>query len=269
MKRWKGLVSQNPMVALNPVVRVGRQLTEGLRKNRGLSAGEARARAVELLDRVGIPDPRRRMAEYPHQLSGGLRQRVVIAIAISCEPDLLVADEPTTALDVTVQAQILVLLQSLQRDRNMAMVFISHDLGVVAGLADEIAVMYAGRIVEQAPALELFTSPRMPYTEGLLAATPRIGRAQAELRAISGRPPDMVDPPAGCRFHPRCARASDRCQQEAPQLELAAPGHRFACWHPVPIDAPSDPAPPAPAPPPPVPPAPSEAATTSEATHGR
>jgi oligopeptide/dipeptide ABC transporter ATP-binding protein len=228
-----GLVSQNPMVALNPVVRIGRQITEGLRRNLGFGTAEARARALDLLDQVGIPDARQRMTEYPHQLSGGLRQRVAIAIAISCEPELLVADEPTTALDVTVQAQILALLQSLQRDRNMAMIFISHDLAVVAGLADEIAVMYAGRIVEQAPALDLFASPRMPYTAALLAATPRIGDARARLSSIEGRPPDMVEPPPGCRFHPRCTLASERCRSVAPALELGGPGHSYACWHPL------------------------------------
>jgi oligopeptide/dipeptide ABC transporter ATP-binding protein len=228
-----GLVSQNPMVALNPVVRVGRQITEVLRHNLGMAAGDANRRAVELLDSVGIPDPERRLREYPHQLSGGLRQRVTIAIAISCGPDLLIADEPTTALDVTVQAQILALLESLQRQHGMAMIFISHDLGVVAGLAHQVAVMYAGRIVERASAEALFGRPRMPYTEGLLAATPRIGQAGIALRVIEGRPPDMVHPPAGCRFHPRCSYAGDRCATEVPSLDELEPGHLAACWHPL------------------------------------
>jgi oligopeptide/dipeptide ABC transporter ATP-binding protein len=228
-----GLVSQNPMVALNPVVRVGRQITEVLRKNRGFSEAAARTRAVELLEAVGIPDPQRRMREYPHQLSGGLRQRVTIAIAISCEPDLLIADEPTTALDVTVQAQILALLRSLQRDRGMAMIFVSHDLGVVAGLADEIAVMYAGRIVEKAPTRALFQRPRMPYTEALLSSIPTIGHSGTRLRVIEGRPPDMVQPPPGCRFHPRCPYRGDRCTTDVPPLEGVTGDHIYACWHPL------------------------------------
>ncbi len=228
-----GLVSQNPMVALNPVVRIGRQITEVLRKNRGFSEAAARTRAIELLEAVGIPDPQRRVREYPHQLSGGLRQRVTIAIAISCEPDLLIADEPTTALDVTVQAQILDLLRSLQRDRGMAMIFVSHDLGVVAGLADEIAVMYAGRIVEKAPTLALFRRPRMPYTEALLSSIPTIGDHGTRLRVIEGRPPDMVRPPSGCRFHPRCPYRGDRCTTEMPPLDGGASGHAYACWYPL------------------------------------
>jgi oligopeptide/dipeptide ABC transporter ATP-binding protein len=228
-----GLVSQNPMVALNPVVRVGRQVTEVLRKNRGFSEAAARTRAIELLEAVGIPDPQRRMREYPHQLSGGLRQRVTIAIAISCEPDLLIADEPTTALDVTVQAQILALLRSLQRDRGMAMIFVSHDLGVVAGLADDIAVMYAGRIVERAPTLALFQRPRMPYTEALLSSIPTIGHHGTRLRVIEGRPPDMVRPPSGCRFHPRCPYRGDGCSTAVPPLEEDADGRAFACWYPL------------------------------------
>ena len=228
-----GLVSQNPMVALNPVVRVGRQITEVLRKNRGFSETAARARAVELLEAVGIPDPQRRMREYPHQLSGGLRQRVTIAIAISCEPDLLIADEPTTALDVTVQAQILALLRSLQQERGMAMIFVSHDLGVVAGLADEIAVMYAGRIVEKAPTRALFRRPRMPYTEALLSSIPTIGQSGTRLRVIEGRPPDMVQPPSGCRFHPRCPYRGDRCTTEMPPLDSRFGDHAYACWYPL------------------------------------
>jgi oligopeptide/dipeptide ABC transporter ATP-binding protein len=227
------LVSQNPMVALNPVVRVGRQITEVLRRNKGLGAAAANARAVELLAAVNVPDPQRRMQEYPHQLSGGLRQRVTIAIAISCEPDLLIADEPTTALDVTVQAQILALLRRLQRDRGMAMIFISHDLGVVAGLADEIAVMYAGRIVERAPTKELFRRPLMPYTGALLSSIPRIGQRGTRLQVIEGRPPDMVQPPSGCRFHPRCPRRTEQCTIEEPALKEHDRDHAYACWHPL------------------------------------
>ena len=199
-----GLVSQDPMVALNPVVRVGRQLTEVLTKNLGLSRREARDRAVELLQSVEIPDPVARLRQYPHQLSGGLRQRVTIAIAIACNPALLIADEPTTALDVTVQAQIVATLKRIQREHDMAMVFVSHDLGLVAALADEIAVMYAGRVVERAPTRELFRRPMMRYSEALLGSIPRIGSPAGRLATIEGRPPDMVAPPSGCRFHPRC-----------------------------------------------------------------
>jgi peptide/nickel transport system ATP-binding protein len=173
------------------------------------------------------------MQEYPHQLSGGLRQRVTIAIAISCEPDLLIADEPTTALDVTVQAQILALLRRLQEEQGMAMIFISHDLGVVAGLADEIAVMYAGRIVERAPTKELFRRPRMPYTDALLASIPHIGQRGTRLQVIEGRPPDMVRPPSGCRFHPRCPRCTEQCTREEPMLAEHDRDHAYACWHPL------------------------------------
>ena len=228
-----GLVSQNPMTALNPVVRVGRQLCEVIRKDGGVSARAARQRAIELLTQVEIPEPERRLGQYPHQLSGGLRQRVTIAIALAGRPDLLIADEPTTALDVTVQAQILSLLGRLQRDHGMAMIFVSHDLGVVAGLADEIAVMYAGRIVERASSHQLFHGARMRYSEALLAAAPRIGRATSRLTTIPGRPPDMLSPPRGCRFHPRCAHATERCRASEPELVLAGEGHRFACWHPA------------------------------------
>jgi oligopeptide/dipeptide ABC transporter ATP-binding protein len=232
-----GLVSQNPMVALNPVVRIGRQITETLTRNLGLRGAAADRRATELLDAVGIPDPQRRLREYPHQLSGGLRQRVTIAMAISCEPDLLVADEPTTALDVTVQAQILELLKRLQAEHGMGMIFVTHDLGVVAGLADEIAVMYAGRVVERASTKDLFKRPRMWYTEGLLAATPQIGSVDEVLRSIEGRPPNMLDPPAGCRFHPRCQRASEQCQTRRPELASAGDGHVYECWHPIEVAA--------------------------------
>jgi oligopeptide/dipeptide ABC transporter ATP-binding protein len=232
-----GLVSQNPMTALNPVVRIGRQICEVISKNDGVGGREAKRRAIELLNWVEIPEPERRLGQYPHQLSGGLRQRVTIAIAISCRPDLLIADEPTTALDVTVQAQILALLERLQREHGMAMIFVSHDLGVVAGLADEIAVMYAGRIVERASGRQLFRHPRMRYSEALLAAAPRIGQAIGRLHTIPGRPPDMITPPSGCRFHPRCEYASDVCRTVEPMLNDAEDGHRFACWHPAGDDA--------------------------------
>jgi peptide/nickel transport system ATP-binding protein len=195
----------------------------------------ARQRARELLAAVGIPSPAARLGEYPHQLSGGMRQRVTIAMALACEPRLLIADEPTTALDVTVQAQILDLLQQQQRERGMAMILVSHDLGVVAGRTDEIAVMYAGRIVERAATRALFERTRMPYTEALLRAIPRLEHAShTRLMAIGGRPPDMVSPPPGCRFAPRCARVQERCHRDEPPLQAdAAPDHDFACWYPI------------------------------------
>jgi peptide/nickel transport system ATP-binding protein len=227
-----GVVSQNPMIALNPVVRIGRQITEVIRHNLGVSSAEARRRAIALLESVEIPEPERRLAQYPHQLSGGLRQRVTIAIAISCSPDLLIADEPTTALDVTVQAQIVALLKRLQHENGMGMIFVSHDLGVVAGLSDEIAVMYAGRIVERAPTRQLFRHPRMRYSEALLASAPRIGHVTNRLQTIEGRPPDMASPPDGCRFHPRCSYATEVCRTDEPTLQSIG-GSRFACWHPA------------------------------------
>jgi oligopeptide/dipeptide ABC transporter ATP-binding protein len=228
-----GLVSQNPMTALNPVVRIGRQICEVIKNTDGVGGSEAERRATELLAWVEIPDPERRLAQYPHELSGGLRQRVTIAIAIACRPDLLIADEPTTALDVTVQAQILALLRRLQREHGMAMIFVSHDLGVVAGLADEIAVMYAGRIVERAPASALFRTPRMRYSEALLTAAPRMGHVGGRLSTIPGRPPDMSAPPPGCRFHPRCSFATETCRVDEPRLVAAEGRHLFACWHPA------------------------------------
>ena len=228
-----GLVSQNPMTALNPVVRIGRQMCEVIKANDGVGSREAERRAIELLSWVEIPEPERRLQQYPHELSGGLRQRVTIAIAISCRPDLLIADEPTTALDVTVQAQIVALLKRLQREHGMAMIFVTHDLGVVAGIADEIAVMYAGRIVERATARELFRDPRMRYSEALLAAAPRVGHNAQRLSTIGGRPPDMITPPPGCRFHPRCAHATDECHTDEPRLADTGDGHWFACWNPA------------------------------------
>ena len=233
------MVFQDPMTSLNPVMRIGRQITESLRFHLDMSKQEANEQAIALLKSVGIPSPNKRMREYPHQLSGGMRQRVVIAIALSCGPKLLFADEPTTALDVTVQAQILNLLNAQQRERFMAMVLVTHDLGVVAGRAHDIAVMYAGKIVETASAQTLFSSMRMPYTEALLRSIPKLEyRSHTRLDSIPGRPPDLVNPPKGCNFAPRCRYVQPRCLEEEPPLfEGEAPGHRYACFFPVGTEA--------------------------------
>ncbi|HTN79009.1 MAG TPA: ABC transporter ATP-binding protein [Acidimicrobiales bacterium] len=229
------MVFQDPMTSLNPVVKIGRQITESLRYHLKMSKADSTATAESLLRSVGIPEPARRLEEYPHQLSGGMRQRVTIAIALACGPTILFADEPTTALDVTVQAQILDLLQDQQRDRNMSMVLVTHDLGVVAGRTDEIAVMYAGKIVEKAPTNALFSNVKMPYTEALLKSIPKLeNHSHTRLQVIAGRPPDLINPPKGCRFSPRCIYAQDKCREEEPPLQEAeTPGHLFACWFPV------------------------------------
>ncbi|MGI5326940.1 ABC transporter ATP-binding protein [Actinomadura nitritigenes] len=237
--RRVGMVFQDPMTALNPVVRVGRQITEVARRTLGLNARQARERAVELLTQVGIPEPAERIGHYPHQFSGGMRQRITIAMALACDPDLLIADEATTALDVTVQRQILDLLQGLQQERGMAMILVSHDMGVVAGRADEVAVMYAGRIVEQAATGDLFTGHRHRYTEALLDAVPRLDHPRhTRLRSIAGLPPDPTRANQGCPFAPRCPSAADRCLAEEPALVEERPGHRHACWVPVEIEEP-------------------------------
>jgi peptide/nickel transport system ATP-binding protein len=229
------MVFQDPMTSLNPVMKIGRQIDESLRHHLDMPKDEARATALALLKSVGIPEAERRLDQHPHELSGGMRQRVTIAIALACGPKLLFADEPTTALDVTVQAQILDLLASQQHERNMAMILVTHDLGVVAGRADHIAVMYAGQIVERAPTEVLFADMKMPYTEALLQSIPRLEQpSHTRLSAIPGRPPDLVNPPTGCRFAPRCPYVTDQCiEEEPPLVEAATPGHYYKCWHPV------------------------------------
>jgi oligopeptide/dipeptide ABC transporter ATP-binding protein len=229
------MIFQDPMTSLNPVMKIGKQITEGIRQHLDVTRAYAGEMAVNLLRSVRIPEPEQRLKEYPHQLSGGMRQRVCIAVALACGPKLLFADEPTTALDVTVQAQVLDLVLQQQRERFMAMVLITHDLGVVAGRADEIAVMYAGRIVEKAPTSVLFRDVKMPYTEALLSSIPKLDQAShTRLATIPGRPPDLVHPPTGCKFAPRCSYVQDRCREEEPPLvPTDDPAHEFRCWFPV------------------------------------
>ena len=232
------MIFQDPMTSLNPTLTIGTQLLETIRRHLRLPKREARRRAVELLDEVGLPNPEARLDDYPHRLSGGMRQRVMIAMAVSCEPDLLIADEPTTALDVTVQAQVLDLLDELRTEHDMAMIVITHDMGVIAEVADEVVVMYAGQVVEQAPATELFARPEHPYTEALLGALPQLEDETARagrLTAIAGRPPDLLDPPEGCRFAARCpyAHEPDGCATHMPELRPLRPGHFVRSEHPT------------------------------------
>ncbi|WP_280464087.1 ABC transporter ATP-binding protein [Nocardia carnea] len=230
------MVFQDPGRSLNPVVRVERQLTEGMRKHLGTSRSEAKTRALELLREVGVPDPERRLRNYPHEMSGGMRQRVMIAIALACEPDLLIADEPTTALDVTIQRQILDLLRRVQRDRGMSLMLISHDLSVVAGRTDRVSVMYAGRLAESGATRRVFAAPRHRYTRALMDATPTIERRRyAPLRLIEGSLPDPSAPPPGCRFAPRCGHVAEGCgEAPGPVLTEISADHLVACVHPVP-----------------------------------
>jgi oligopeptide/dipeptide ABC transporter ATP-binding protein len=235
MRRVRGreiaMIFQEPMTSLNPVLTIGRQLTEGLEIHLGMSTAESRRRAVELMGMVGIPDPARRLAQYPHQFSGGMRQRMMIAMALACNPALILADEPTTALDVTIQAQILELMKDLSRRLRVAMLVITHNLGVVARYADRVNVMYAGRIVERGTARELYRNPRHPYTVGLLGSVPRLDEPRkARLAPIEGQPPDLTRLPNGCSFTPRCRFRVERCSAEAPGLRPAGDAHVTACW---------------------------------------
>ena len=227
-----GMIFQEPMTSLNPVLSIGRQLTEGLEIHLGLSPTEAQRRAAELLGMVGIPDPERRLSQYPHQFSGGMRQRMMIAMALACKPSLILADEPTTALDVTIQAQILELMKDLSRRFGVAMLIITHNLGVVARYADRVNVMYAGKIIERGTAREIYANPRHPYTLGLLRSVPRLDEPRrARLDPIEGQPPDLTRLPNGCAFTPRCAFSVDRCRAEIPPLRAVnGAGHVSACW---------------------------------------
>lgn len=225
------MIFQEPMTSLNPVHTCGRQIAESVRLHRGLSGHEAFEEAVEMLRRVGIPEPEQRAREYPHQLSGGMRQRVMIAMALACRPKLLIADEPTTALDVTIQAQILDLMRKLRDELGMAIMLITHDLGVVAEMSDRVAVMYAGKVVEEADVRSIFDNPLHPYTVGLLGSIPRLTDTEPRLQTIEGTVPGVRNMPKGCRFHPRCSRATDKCRESQPPLVQVGPSQKVACWH--------------------------------------
>ncbi|MFY0692077.1 MAG: ABC transporter ATP-binding protein [Paracoccaceae bacterium] len=226
-----GFVFQDPMTSLNPVFTVGFQIMEPLRKHMGLDKAQARTRAVELLELVGIPDAQRRLKDFPHQFSGGMRQRVMIAIALACDPKVLIADEPTTALDVTIQAQILELVKDLRQKLGMAIIWITHDLGVIAGIADRVMVMYGGQVVEQAPVRELFDHPRHPYTRALLETIPSVrGERAHKLNVIEGQPPILGAAPSACPFRQRCPHRADRCDNENPARRVVGPEHDVACF---------------------------------------
>ncbi len=235
MRRIRGakisMVFQEPMTSLNPVLTVERQITETLQLHKGMSLGESRRESVDLLLKVGIPDPESRIKQYPHQFSGGMRQRVMIAMALSCNPRLIIADEPTTALDVTIQAQILELMKSLTTEFGVALIVITHNLGVVARYADRVNIMYAGKIIERGTALEIYSNPRHPYTVGLLKSVPRLDQPRkSKLEPIEGQPPDLVNLPPGCAFRARCRWAIDKCATDLPPLMQTGDGHWSACW---------------------------------------
>jgi oligopeptide transport system ATP-binding protein len=225
------MVFQDPMTFLNPVLTIGRQIMEALQLHMGMNKKQARERSAELLAMVGIPEAADRLDDYPHQFSGGMRQRVMIAMALACNPQILIADEPTTALDVTIQAQIVDLVKRLRDSIGLAIIWITHDLGVIAGLADRMMVMYAGHVVEEAPVKELYANPRHPYTLGLIGSLPRLDEIRADkLTSIEGLPPDLIDLPPGCPFQPRCVYSVEKCREVRPELEPAGPRHSIACW---------------------------------------
>ena len=241
MRRIRGrriaMILQDPMASLNPLFTIGDQVAEPVRVHEGTGRAGAWSRAKELLKAVRISAPESRVGEYPHQMSGGMRQRIVGAIAISCSPRLLIADEPTTSLDLTIQAQYLNLLRDLQRQYELALIFITHNLGIVAKMCDQVAVMYAGRLVEWGPVTRIFDAPAHPYTQALLGSIPRMGDGRERLTAIEGQPPDLAAPPSGCAFHPRCPQVMDQCREQAPPETVLAPRHTTRCWLSVPAPA--------------------------------
>jgi oligopeptide transport system ATP-binding protein len=224
------MVFQDPMTGLNPTLTIGTQMRESMMYHLDMSKHDADKRAIELLHLVGVPEPERRLSQYPHEFSGGMRQRVMIAMSLSCNPRLIIADEPTTALDVTIQAQILELLKRLQKEYNTAVILITHNLGVVAGMAQRVAVMYGGQVAEVGTVDDIFHNPKHPYTVALLRSVPRLDESKRRLESIAGSPPNMLKPPGGCPFHPRCPHAMSVCTEEAPAMQLVGPNHHAACW---------------------------------------